>query len=179
MELKKKVAGVGTGVLAAAGIVFLKNRGADGLKFTTFESKEGRFTVSMPADPDKITQKVKTQEGDLDFTMFVADSTELGFVVGYSDYSKDLIETSDPMENLGWVIDGVVEEVNGKLVKEKTIELGTAAKEYQVEIPEKGTLTSRLILDGTRLYQLIAMLPEDGKNKTKMDDFLNSFKVNK
>jgi hypothetical protein len=178
MELKKKVAGVGTGILAAAGIVYLKS-GTDGSKkFETFESKEGRFTVSMPPNPDKLTQKVKSEEGDISFTMFVADSLEYGFVVGYSDYSKEFIETSDPMENLGWIIDGVVAGVKGKLVKEKVLEIAAAAKEYRVDVPEKGTLTSRLILDGTRLYQLIAMYPVDGQDEKKTAIFFESFKIN-
>lgn len=179
MELKKKVVGVGAGVLAAAGIVYLKG-GRGGLKkFETFESVEGRFSVSMPGKPEKITQSVKSQVGDIDFTIFAADSKELGFVVGYSDYPADFVETSDPMENLGWVRDGVVFDVKGKLVKETVLEnYGGAATEFQIDIPDKGTLTSRLILDDKRLYQLIAMCPESGNEKAKMEDFFGSFKIN-
>lgn len=178
MELKKKVVGVGAGVLAAVWIVFLKG-GGDGLKkFETFESAEGRFSISMPGKPEKITQTVKSQVGDIDFTMFVADSKELGFVVGYSDYPADFVETSDPLENLGWVRDGVVFDVKGKLVKETILKnYGGAATEFQIDIPDKGTLTSRLILEDKRLYQLIAMFPEDGYNEKKMAEFFGSFKI--
>jgi len=179
MELKKKVAGVGAGVLAAAGIVYLKVGGGGLKKFETFESAEGRFSVSMPPKPEKITQTVKSQIGDIDFTMFAADSKELGFVVGYSDYPEDFVGTSDPMENLGWVRDGIVFDVKGKLVKETVLEnYGGAATEFQVEIPDKGTLTSRLILDDKRLYQLIAMCPTGGQDEKKTADFFDSFKIN-
>ncbi|MCF7954237.1 MAG: hypothetical protein K9M75_00400 [Phycisphaerae bacterium] len=178
-SLKKKVAGVGAGVLAAAGIVYLKGGGGGLKEFETFESAEGRFSVSMPGKPEKITQTVKSQIGDIVFTMFAADSKELGFIVGYSDYPADFVETSDPIENLGWIIYGVVADVKGKLVQETILEInGKAAKEYQVDIPEKGTLISRLILDDRRLYQLIAMFPTGGQDEKRVSEFLDSFKVN-
>jgi hypothetical protein len=179
MELKKKVAGVGAGVLAAAGIVYLKG-GRGGLKkFETFESAEGRFSVSMPANPEKVTETMYSVAGYINFTMFAADSKEFGFVAGYSDYPAYFIESSDPMENLGWIAEGVALEVNGKLVNETVLEnFGTAATEFQVDITDKGTLTSRLILDGKRLYQLIAMFPPERQNEKKMAEFFDSFKIN-
>jgi hypothetical protein len=177
MELKKKVAGVGAGVLAAAGIVYLKG-GGGGLKFKTFTSVEGRFSVSMPANPEKVTQTVKSEIGEIAFTMFAADSTEFGFVVAYSDYPQDFIETSNPIENLGWVAEGVAIDVKGELVNEVALKnYSGEAKEYQVNIPEKGILTSRLILDDRRLYQLIAMFPADRQDEKKMAEFFDSFKI--
>lgn len=180
MELKKKVAGVGAGVLAAAGIVYLK--GGGGLKkFETFESAEGRFSVSMPGEPVKIIETVDSFVEDITFTMFAADSTKFGFVVGYCDYPEEVLIDADPdtVKILGRLIEAVVEKVAGKLVKEAILEnYGDAAIEYRVDVPEKGILTSRLIMDGSRLYQLIAMFPEDGQDEKKMAEFFDSFKIN-
>lgn len=179
MELKKKVAGVGAGVLAAVGIVCLKSGGDGVAKFEAFDSAEGRFSVSMPGKPEKIIQTVKSEVGEIDFTIFAADSKELGFIVGYSDYPAYFVESSDPMENLGWIRDGVVFDVKGKLVNETILKkYGGAATEFQIDIPDKGTLTSRLILDDKRLFQLIAMFPPERQNEKKMAEFFDSFKIN-
>lgn len=179
MELKKKVVGAGAGILAAVGIVYL--RGGEGKlkEFEVFESAEGRFSVCMPGEPVKVIETVKSSVGDLEFTMFAADSKKFGFLVGYSDYPEEVFLGSDIMEMMGRVAGGVAADVKGELVNEAMLEdYSRAAMEYQVNVPDKGILTSRLIVDGRRLYQVIAMFPVDGLDEAKMVEFFGSFKVN-
>jgi hypothetical protein len=178
MELKKKVAGVGVGVLAAAGIVYFKG-GGNGLKeFETFRSVEGRFTVSMPGKPVKVTQTVESEIGDLDFTMFAADSTKFGFVVGYSDYPEDLLFDAEIAEVLGRLTIALAKKVEGKLINKTVLDdCGDAATQFQVNIPDQGILTTRLILDDNRLYQLIAMFPTNRQDEKKLAEFFDSFVI--
>lgn len=179
MDLLKKVGGFAAGFLIVT-LVMNFIGGGDKLKdFEPFESVEGRFSVSMPGEPEKITQTVSHAAGELDFTMFSAGSKEVGFVVGYSDYPEEIIYSTDPKTLLDGARDGAVTNVQGELLNEKVLDVyGSPAREIEVNVQDKGILTARLILVDRRFYQVMTMFPPDEQDINMMMDFFDSFTIN-
>ncbi len=151
-------------------------------KAREFRSEAGRFSVMTPAALEEHTRNVETQIGTIVSRMFVGNSGGIGYMVGYSDYPDEVIQTSDPEEMLDGSRNGAVNNVNGKLVMETRISLaGHPGREFVAEAKGKNqedlTIKTRLFLVKNRLYMVLTAAKKEKAASSEMNQFLQSFKL--
>jgi hypothetical protein len=178
MESLKKVIGYVIGFLLVSGVIYLI-RGGDKLKeFEEYYSADGRFSVLFPGEPKESLQSVRTAAGQINLVMLTAGSKTSGFAVGYTDYPRNVVESSDPEEMLDGARDGAVRNVGGRLIDETPLDFhGHPAREIRVEAPKKTSIRSRLILIENRLYQLVVISKSARILDEKGSEFFDSFTV--
>ncbi len=147
----------------------------------TVKSKEGKFSVTLPDKPAEKTNKVKTDVGELDLHSFLVDQNDRAMVVMYSDYPAGSVGAANADKVLAGCIEGNVKSLKGKLASEEKITTGKAkhvGREIRIEMPDKkGIYRARLFLVGDRLYQVVALGPDDFAKGKAVDAFLNSFAI--
>src|SRR5262249_35408647 len=109
------------------------------------------------------------------------DKDRVAYVV-YGDYPAKAVSEKGAKPFLDAQTKGSVASLKGKLVSEKaTLTLGKGkhpGREIVIALPEKGRFyRARIFLVGTRLYQVVAMGPEDFARGKPADRFLDSFKL--
>ena len=85
-----------------------------------YSSPEGRYSVSLPAQPNLSTQEATTADGQK-FPQYLASVTEAGdvvFLTGYFDSVPGTIVSADAAR------DGMVKQINGTLINETALSLG-------------------------------------------------------
>jgi hypothetical protein len=85
-----------------------------------YNSPEGRYTVSLPAQPNLSTQEATSADGQK-FPQYLASVVEPGdvvFLTGYFDNAPGTIFSADAAR------DGMVSRINGTLISENAISLG-------------------------------------------------------
>lgn len=84
-----------------------------------YDSAEGRYTVSLPAQPTLKTQEAMTNSGEK-FTQYMATAVDGNtvYMIGYFDYQPP---TTFSLEKAR---DGMLASVKGTLLKENLISLG-------------------------------------------------------
>jgi hypothetical protein len=85
-----------------------------------YTSPEGRYSVSLPAQPNLSTQEATAADGQK-FPQYLASVVEPGdvaFMIGYFDSVPGTIFSADAAR------DGMVKRVNGTLISETAISLG-------------------------------------------------------
>lgn len=157
-------AGLGTVALAA-----------DKPKYQAFASSAGRYKVLMPG---AVKTEVKDLQPDRKLTI---DSAEFGEDVLYCVTFIDLPESvakDDPVKRLDKVRDAV-KGSNGKVLSEKAVEQGTEkypAREVVIEKPD-GVVRNRIVLAGSRMYQVMVEGPREFVTSADADRFFDSFQV--
>ncbi len=178
MESLKKVIGYVIGFLLVSGVIYLI-KGGDKLKeFEEYYSADGRFSILFPGEPEESLQSVTTVAGQINLVMVSAGSKKSGFVVGYADYPRNVVENSDPEKVLDGARDGAVRNVRGQLTDETTLDFhGHPAREIRVEVAKKTSIRSRLILIENRLYQVMVISQSARILNGKGSEFFDSFTV--
>ena len=178
MESIKKVIGFVIGFAVISVIIYFV-RGGDKLKeFEPYHSKEGRFSVLFPGEPERKLQQVDTPAETLEFVMYSAGSKKTGFIVAYVDYSQEMMKNADIKKMLDGARDGAVRNINGRLEKEKVLDFhGKPGRELEIMAPKKAIIKARLILIGNRLYQMMAISQSNRILEEKTPEFFDSFKV--
>lgn len=146
-----------------------------------YKSPDGKYSVRFPKDPKVTSQTPRTAVGDLKVTVATyANSDGNVYMVSFTDFP----ETAAKPANHASLFDGVVEGIKGqgKLVGDvKEIAFGPdklPAREFVVD-KGKQRVRVRVILHGTRLYQVATVGTADfagGKDATL---FLDSFELTK
>jgi hypothetical protein len=142
-------------------------------------SKEGKFLVLLPKNPETQSSNVATALGDIKITTLSGQIKEVFYAAAYADYPAEAVKNADTDKLLDGARDGAVSNVNGKLMKETKLTLGDAkypGREILVQGPDgKFWARQRMYLVGNRLYQTIVVGSEtDVKSKTS-DSFFKSF----
>jgi len=89
-------------------------------EWVKYTSSEGRYSVSLPAQPSLTTQEATTADGQK-FPQYLASVVEPGdiaFMIGYFDNVPGTIFSADAAR------DGMVKRINGTLISETAISLG-------------------------------------------------------
>lgn len=153
---------------------------AEDKKPTPFASKEGKFTVAMPAKPSEKTSKIPTDAGQLELHIFVLDQKDRAYLVTYSDYPAGTV-AGNADKILAGVIEGNAKSLKSKVASEEKITLGKKkhpGREIKIEMPDKkGLYRARIYLVGDRLYQVVALGPDEFAKGKAVDDYLKSFTV--
>ncbi len=85
-----------------------------------YSSPEGRYTVSLPRQPNLSTQEAAAADGQK-FPQYLASVVEPGdvvFLTGYFDNAPGTIFSADAAR------DGMVNRINGTLISENAVSLG-------------------------------------------------------
>ena len=142
-------------------------------------TEEGRFSVTVPRALIKTMQKEETQIGEIDIHMFTTEYAGIEYGVGYNDYPPDLI--GDPQLRLDGARDGILANVNGKLLSEQPISIDDhPGRELTVEATENSrTIIAkvRIYLVENTLYQVLAVAPKDLSSSPDIAKFMDSFKL--
>lgn len=145
-----------------------------------FKSKEGKFSVALPGKPVEKTNKVKIGDGEVEMHVFTLRQKDGVFAITYNDYAKAVVG-DDPDKFLAGVVERNAANLKGKLVTDEKITTGK--KKYpgrviRVEMPDKkGLYRARIFLAGERLYQVVALGPDEFAKSKAVDDYLNSFEI--
>jgi hypothetical protein len=153
---------------------------AEDKKPTVFASKEGKFTVAMPEKPSEKTSKIPTDLGQLELHIFIVDQKERAYLVTYSDYPAGTVKDNADKILTG-VVEGNAKSLKSKVASEEKITIGKKkhpGREIKIEMPDKkGLYRARIYLVGDRLYQVVALGPEEFAKGKEVDEYLKSFAV--
>lgn len=140
-----------------------------------FKSDAGRFTVMLPDTPTE-----QTQEAEDGITrMFVAKSApDHIFLVTYVELKEVAQEPAAAIFNQ--LRDGFLEGAMGELKAEQESEFeGRPAREFRALGQNGAQLQGRFIMDGKRVYAVIAVTPVDDPQPEESARFLESFSLAK
>ena len=128
-------------------------------EWRTFESAEGRFKASFPGVPVVKREKIRSGIGDIASTRYTAgDGAGATYDITYNDYPKERVAKLPEATLLESARDGLVLRAKGHLASDRPVTLGKVPGREMEIMGEDGTLYRiRLLLAGTRMYQLTAL----------------------
>jgi hypothetical protein len=151
----------------------------DDPKLTPFASKAGKFTVALPGTPVEKVATAKAKSGDIPVNTFAVDLKDRAFIVTYTDFAAGSID-ADANKFLTGVIERNVGHLKGKLAGDEKTALGKGkhpARDIRIEYGNKQAYRARVALVGTRLYQVVAIGPDDFTKSKTVDEFFKSFAI--
>jgi hypothetical protein len=147
-----------------------------------FTSPEGDFVVTFPGQPKSTDTSVPLPDGSkITVTSYAVEREDGAFIVAVADYPADLVG-ADPKVVLEGARDGALQNVQATLTTSESISLGAVPGIAfgGTVASNNGVLTTRIFLDGVRLYQVFAV--GDAASSSLTADtaaFLDSFKLTK
>jgi hypothetical protein len=167
---------------AVVGVVLVAFVGAGVARSADYSSGEGKYSVKFPAAPKVITQNTKSAVGDLTVNIATyANSEGNAFMVSYTDFPA--LATKE--ENHATLFEGIrngAKGSDGKLVgEEKEIMFGPdklPGREFTIE-KGKQRIRFRVVLNGSRVYQVAAIGTEAFATGKEGTVFLDSFQITK
>ncbi len=178
MKSIKYIIGFAIVFIAASWVIYFMSGGDELEEFKAYNSKPGRFRVLFPGPPRKVSKKIDTAAGELEFIMYRAGSKEIGFVVGYVDYPKEMFENTNINKMLDGARDGAVKSVKGTLEDDKAFDFhGNLGREFKIKVSKKAITRARVIIIGNRLYQVMTVSESKKVLDEKSPKFFDSFKV--
>lgn len=149
-----------------------------------FESKEGKFKTTFPAEPKSQSVPLDTALGKVTYYAFVAETGggNLAWGVSYNDY-PDAIKQSDPNTVLQGAMQGAAGQfTGGKITKQGKIKIGNHPGLEFTVTGKAGELDinyhSRIYMVGVRLYQV--QVVQVGKEPLPPEDitkFMKAFEL--
>jgi len=147
------------------------------LDWREFTSPEGQFSVLFPRKPVQAAREFALGGHPIRMEMYSAQVAEMAFGVGYADLPKGV--DYDRILKAGR--DALVRNIAGAVTNERAIALDGASG---IEFAAMGTtrdaplqLAARVLIAGTRYYQ-IAFIGHEGKaSAADTELFLGSFKL--
>jgi hypothetical protein len=138
-------------------------------------SKDGRFSIKMPAIPAETTQEVKTAAGSITLRSRELDHEGFKYIVSFSDYPDEFLAQNDPDSILDAAREGTA--VAGELLEESAISLGENSGRFLALLDPSGerVLQIRLLLVGRRLYQFGIVTPTQDQSAAEVTRFLDAF----
>jgi YD repeat-containing protein len=143
----------------------------------TFTSLEGRFSVALPKQFSGYNpQTINTPGGRVESFSYDWKTADGWFAVGYTQRPEMLEDRGQKL--LDDIRDRVVASDKAKLLSETVITLGGhPGRELKMELPG-GVAINRMYVVGNRLYQVIASLGTDKKDREpNAIKILDSFKL--
>jgi len=143
-----------------------------------FTSKEGGFSVILPAKPTEAIKEVPTPAGPLVNKIFQASDGKSIFTVVCADFPGDITpEQVEPL--LDGIRTGYVSSTNGKVTEDKKVRFEELpGREVTLEVGE-AIQRARYFLRGDRIYQLIVVQTRPNDNPEAFRRFVASFRLKK
>lgn len=180
--MKKAASVIATVVFAVLGY-FLTTSVLSRTQPKEFRSETGAFSVTTPALLKEEVQSADfPQIGTITSHVFSGNKGNTSYAVSYTDFPEDFIQRADPERVLNGGRDGAVSNVNGKLVLETQISLGTNPGRELVIDAKAGdgrdaTIKTRVYLVRNRLYQVMVVAPKGEVSNDEMMKYLGSFRL--
>ncbi|MBD2436192.1 hypothetical protein [Nostoc sp. FACHB-110] len=152
-------------------------------KWQLFRAPDGRFTVLMPGTPNQQTQTQKTQIGEIDLEIFVAEppKQQVAYVVVYNDFPYSYGKLTNPQTILDQAQYMALKTTKSSLIRQRNIRSSNGHPGKEIEyINSGGKITkSRMYVAEGRLYQVMAITTrKQQKSLAKtITGYLNSFQV--
>jgi hypothetical protein len=153
----------------------------DEKQLVVFVSKEGKLSVSVPSKPLERTNKLKTAGGELEVHMFMIDQKDRAFIVSYTDYPAGSVDP-DEKKTLAGVVDGNARAIKGRVASNEPITIGK--KDYpgraiSIEFggAKKQIYRARVYLVDNRLYQVVALGPDEFTKSQAVEAYFKSFAI--
>jgi hypothetical protein len=151
-------------------------------EWVMFTSAAGRFTVRVPEKPELDIQTVATVAGPMKTHLYTASgSGGVVYQTGYSDFTAQLVNPARAQKLLIDAQNGAAGNLGGIVSEQHTLEVGGhPAREFAMQVTSKGMsfgYWGRLILAGTRLYQLQVIAPGDLASEDQRNRFFGSFEI--
>jgi ABC-type glycerol-3-phosphate transport system substrate-binding protein len=145
-----------------------------------FTGPEGDFTVMLPGIPKDETQQVESDIGEITVNLFQLPFGNFAYVVAYSDYPMDVVQSKGAQIILDGARDGAVTNTGGTLLEEQDIEIqGYPGRQLKVKSPDgEGIAQARMYLVGNRLYQIFVASPTADSGSPDIPKYLESFRLN-
>jgi len=154
-----------------------------------FRFERGLFQIEMPDLPAFSSQRLTTDLGDLKMSIFMHEGEagiddNIFYMISFTDYPADKVN-ADVMDRTALdeyykgAVQGSVNNMNGKLLDEKTIDLfGHEGREIKIDYLEgQAIMRMQILLVKNRMYalQTVALADNDDNNDQKR--FFNSFEL--
>lgn len=147
-------------------------------EWVRYNSKEGRYSVLLPAQPSVDSQEATSANGEK-FTQYKAtlSNGNVIYMIGYFDYASGTMFTLDKAR------DGMVDAVKGTLLSERSISQGGApGREVRIQAKDSGVeylMMARFCDIDRRVYviQLIAPKSDEAGAEEKAARYFDSFRV--
>jgi hypothetical protein len=138
-------------------------------------SKDGRFSIKMPAIPAETTQEVETAAGSITLRSRELVHEDFKYIVSFSDYPDEFLAQNGPESILDAAREGTA--VAGELLEESAISLGENSGRFLVLLDPSGerVLQIRLLLVGRRLYQFGIVTPKQDRSAAEVARFMDAF----
>lgn len=163
--------GAGSLVLLAAG-----PPGPDPDRLKVYTSDDGKFRAKLFPDPKVESSKIATPAGVVPLTTVRSEAGRgLAFGVTVADY-PDAVQDLDPKAILDGVRDGL-KGPDGKVVSDDAVKVGGLPGREITIAAGKNRVRVRLLLVGSRLYQVLVTGSETLATSKAADVFLDSFEL--
>jgi len=159
----------------AAVLCFTAVLGAQAPEWKSYSYPADGFSASYPSQPESSKRNVPTDAGNFELRAYLAQDGEAALFVGVCDYGS-AVAGKNPDTVLQGAKTGAVGNVNGHLVSEKKITLGTyPGIEFEAE-NDTMHFSARVYLVGATLYQTLTAAPL-GKPYAGVTRSLDSFQL--
>jgi hypothetical protein len=157
----------------------------------TFNSAEGKFSVLLPAEPERQVQDLDSVVGKLTMYSYTCLGKAGYLMVSYSDYPREATDAANAEQILDGVVAGVQKSLAGEVIPSNKIVLKGSAKNDAtlVEYPGREFTGKKMhegseifyswkvYLVGRRLYQLAALTNKANATSPDVSKFLTSFQL--
>jgi len=145
---------------------------------TIYEPPDGAFTVTFPGKPEtETTQATSLAFGVVTVHMATFQQGQKAYQAMWTDYPVGSFANADAQASLDQARDGVIQGVQGTLLGEERISLGTySGRSFRISAAGgRATLTCRMYQVGDRAYMLQVVTPKEDAFSPSIARFLDSF----
>lgn len=146
------------------------------LDWRELQWRDGNFAIMFPARPKEVTREVRLGGAVLELHMVSAEVDDMAFGVAYADLPAGV----DADVLLATARDGLVRNVNGRVVEEQPVSLpGLNGHAFRAEgrAADRDMVVAARVLTGNgRFYQVLFVGPRARAEEVDLDFYLGSFK---
>lgn len=140
------------------------------------DSRDGRFSVSMPSEARTTTQRAESVHGAHQVVFTVSTLGAITYAVMYVDYPVEALTTS--AEVLDLAVKGALDDLGAKDATQQEIHLnGFDGRSFEAKNPSGQPVFGRIFLVGRRLYRLSVSGLNRPPNSNAAGRFLKSFEL--
>jgi len=150
------------------------------LNWREVRSSDGSYAVLLPAKPTSFERSVDLDGLQVVMNMTAAEANGVSFAVATAVVADESQRASALMA----MQTAMTRNIQGKITEQKTITLKNGTSVIQIRATGKAARTgeplvlfARFLMHETRVFQVIALGPEDKLDAETADTFLNSFSL--